>query len=373
MLRLIICILIINFTIQINAQTSTWNDTLDLNIDIPEEEWIDMVANSDGIHLIHQSIGNRIEYYRFDTQGNQESTTTIDTTLSESRFLSKIIEINSDLYISYKKGANILATRSINGGSSWTNLTPINLSGSTPHIANGLDFIADQTGLHLVYSSSSSSSQQAVYYNRYTFFSNQWTTLNELVPQTDPFRVESFPSIALAGDTVIISVVKRSQLTPWAGGPGALLTKERYNNVWNVEAGIDSNAHSSHIIVHGSKLHGFFFKNEVTRLDLYHANRNLSGGAWSSSTLLLQFAEPNLSEADRAISLSDTLHITTGYEKYRYWTGTSWSSPFAFTDDLKTYWPSISTSGNDVYVVWTGPKATNIKTIGPNEPFTVRF
>lgn len=353
-------IIIFSFTF-LNAQS--WNSTIDLGITHTGGDWIDLYVDHNGIHLIEQgTVGtgdDSLFYYRFDAKGVQQSSSFISLHDSESS-LSRIVGIDGDLYICYHDGNDIFTKRSTNGGTTWTSLTTIDIPGLATDIRE-VDVAIEADNLHLVYNINDFN---GAYYNRYNFDFSTWQVLNEDIPASDEFDYQSYPSIALDGDDVYVSYTNATWGNPIPGPLNAKVrVNQRINNSWSLLAGLDSSSTSSHIIALDGKLHAFYFYYvSSASWDLRHTYRDLSSGGWSSYTTLLNLAEPNISEVDRVITPDDSLHVTIGFEKHVAWKS-EWSDTFMFSNETITYWPSISSNGNDVYVAWSGSLSLTQKDI----------
>lgn len=140
-------------SIEILSQpSSSWNDIIDLNIDVISDEFadvMDLYVDRDGLHIIVQR-SNQLDYYLFSPTGSQIRSLVIDNNVTEDPRLSKITGYEENVYIVYKENDRIKTRLSTDAGVTWSaNISEILMNYP---FSNGLNLWTDADGLHLVYS-----------------------------------------------------------------------------------------------------------------------------------------------------------------------------------------------------------------------------
>ena len=59
------------------AQSSNWNDVIDLNLSVNDDDRIDLYTDEDGNHILVEN-GSTLKYYLYSSSGSQVRTYTID-------------------------------------------------------------------------------------------------------------------------------------------------------------------------------------------------------------------------------------------------------------------------------------------------------
>lgn len=128
-----------------------WNAAVNTTINEPNLYKLENFANKDGIHLVTQrySSTNSIMYYRLNSSGVVQTTTVIEAQ-GDAEFPS-IAGANDALYISYRRGNNIVTKKYNYSTSAWDQLQAITFSSQDNF--RGIDNVYDSRGLHLVFAS----------------------------------------------------------------------------------------------------------------------------------------------------------------------------------------------------------------------------
>ncbi|RMF55131.1 MAG: hypothetical protein D6748_15600, partial [Calditrichaeota bacterium] len=355
----LIFLLVITLIVIGLAQSSNWNNTINLNISVNSADRIDLYTDADGNHVIVQK-SNQLVYYLFSATGNQIRSTVIDNFTEDPR-LSQIAGWNGNVYISYKKGGNILTKKSSNAGSTWNDLQPITLPNST---SNGIDLWTDGSGLHIAYSAyDPNNSEYNTYYQRHPHEPNTlWQDFKQVTDLSGD--AGGFPSVTTSASRVHVAFTDGEYQDP-VGNHDLAKTRDRYNGSWQSSQQIFNDAARAMVIATSSKLHGFYY-DFVPGIgffyyDLYYINRDLGGASWSSPQLLQSYdVDPGVSPVDMAVTADDRLHIVSTDKQYRVWQN-GWSSVFNFTSDTYADNQQIAANSNDVYVIWIDDYNSTLK------------
>ena len=152
----------------------SWNNIVTTTINEPNLVQLDNFVNRDGIHIVVQNSNstNSIKYYRLNSLGAVQTTTTIET--SGGAEFPHIAGDNDHLFISYRLGNNIVTKKYIYSNGTWESQYPISLNN---HDCNSVDNAYDFRGLHIVFSEFDGSNSYKTHYYLYSSFypSNHFT------------------------------------------------------------------------------------------------------------------------------------------------------------------------------------------------------
>ena len=128
-----------------NLFAQGWNPIVTTGI--RDVERTDIFTNSSGIHILIETLGSDIIYYKLNSEGDVEKTETFETDGS----FPNIVGSNDKIFAIYKTGNNIRAKYSTDNGSTWiwnSNLDRL----TSDKDFNGVDAIYEETrGVHAVW------------------------------------------------------------------------------------------------------------------------------------------------------------------------------------------------------------------------------
>ncbi|MCK9424785.1 MAG: T9SS type A sorting domain-containing protein [Ignavibacteriaceae bacterium] len=348
-------ILILFITITSYIFSQGWNNTVTTTINEPNLVMMDVFSNKDGNHVIVQNSNstNSINYYLLNSSGEYIRSTTIET--SGNAEFPSITGDKDKVYLAYKLSSNLKISYSTNAGQNWTNLNPKAIGSNA---CNGVDIVYGENGVHVVYAML----DNLTYYETYYYFLNSshaWVDYKNVTDYNN-FVDGGKPTVAISSNRVHVS---------WSTSdnnyyPGAVLSRDRYYSTWQTpqiavegDWGAD-NSINERLVVSGTKLNLIYVKylNSGGLIGNYLAykTRDLSGTSWSSSSAISN----NLSgEYACNLAVSNNGNINLAFEddgiQHTYFNGSSWSSFYTLDENTEPYHPiGISTTGNDVYVLW---------------------
>jgi hypothetical protein len=359
--QLLFCLFLLLFiSVAAYAQSSNWNNAIDLNVTVNSADRIDLYTDADGNHVIVRK-SNQLVYYLFSATGSQIRSSVIDN-FSENPRLSRIAGWEGNVYISYKKSGTILTQKSTDAGANWDDLQDITLPNST---SNGLELWTDDNGLHIAYSAYDPNNYEYNTYYRmhpHTQPSN-WQDFKKV---TDEANVSGgFPSVTTSANRVHVAFTSGDYQDP-IYNRDITKTRDRYDGTWQGSQEIFDDAARSMVIATSSKLHGFYYDFVAGigqwYFNLYYRNRNLGSTNWSTAELLLVNAEPDYSAIDMAVSADDQLQVLYGrYDGvYNVWDD-GWGTPYTVTGQYGSYSQRIAANSNDIFLVWNDGSTINLR------------
>jgi hypothetical protein len=237
------------------SQYYNWNDIIDLNISVTNDDRIDLYTDRDGNHVIVQK-SNQLVYYLFSATGSQIRSSVRDNNVSEDPRLSKITGYQGKIYIVYKEGDYIKTQFSTDAGVNWsTGISEIELSDNT---VNGLELSANADGLHLVYAEySDDDSDFETFYRRVPHNDNEWTDIKQVTDETGV--TGGFPSVTTSPNRIHITFTSGNTTNP-ANNRGVSKTRDRDDGVWESSQQIYGDAARSMVAATSGKLNGFYYK-----------------------------------------------------------------------------------------------------------------
>lgn len=143
-----ILILILSMLIPLLISGQTWRSTIDLNISVDYDDFIDLYSNVDGNRVLWHD-GSQVKYYLFTYNGSQVRSSTIVSSINEYPKLARISGYLDTAHVSYKSGGYIYTKRSTNAGQSWSSMQTITMTEST---SNGMELWCDGDGFHIGWS-----------------------------------------------------------------------------------------------------------------------------------------------------------------------------------------------------------------------------
>ena len=145
----------------------SWNNIVTTTIYEPNLVQLDNFVNRDSIHVVVQNSNstNSIKYYRLNSLGAVQTTTTIET--SGGAEFPHIAGDNDHMFISYRLGNNIVTKKYNYSNGIWESQSPISLNN---HDCNSVDNAYDSRGLHIVFSEFDGSNSYKTHYYIYASF-----------------------------------------------------------------------------------------------------------------------------------------------------------------------------------------------------------
>jgi len=330
-----------------------WNSTIITSINEPNVEKMDLFTNKDGNHLLIKNTNGNIVYYNINFSGSVDNSKTI--TLESNGDFPNIVGSNDKIYAFYKAGDYIKFKYSTDGGASWNyNYQLDKYIGS--ELCNGIDAVYQNLkGVHLVYGIAQGNFE--TYYWRLTP-SDSWTD-SKNVSNYAGFPDGGSPSVAYSENRVHVSYNTNEFSEP---EPGMVITRDKYNGVWQTpQYALSTNDLSldEKLISKGNNLYLIYEKyiNGIPiRVDLAYKYRSLNGTSWSSETVI----ENSVPEISNIFSLTKTSNDKLqliylnhsdelNYKNYDgYWDNDYLIDTTPSLDALKV----MSNASNDLYVIW---------------------
>ena len=348
------------------GQGTNWRPTIDLQANMDIDDRIDLYVNQHGLHVIIQNANNLV-YCLFDpVTGELLQDQIRDDNVTEDPRISRIVGFGNSVYIIYKEGNRIKTQRSTDGGATWSTsaVDEISMANST---SNGMDAWINNDGIHLAYSQANSYYGYETWYRKYNFLIEEWEDQKEV---TDVSTLGGgLPSISVSSNRIHVTFTDGDYSFPPNGYEYAQsFTRDRLGSIWQDSQSLDDGSYNNYVIATNNELHGFYFHNGCAGVpppctgyyNLYYRNRPFYETTWSTQTLILELAEPQIAPLDMAITADDLLHIVPGNERYAYYDGATWyglyPNEWKFTDAQISWWPNIAASGNDVFIIWVEPR-----------------
>ncbi len=327
----------------------SWNNIVTTTINDPNLVQLDNFTNRDGIHIVVQNSNssNSIKYYRLNSLGVVQTTTTIET--SGGAKFPHIAGDNDHMFISYRLGNNVVTKKYNYSNGTWESQSPISLNNQD---CNSLDNAYDSRGLHIVFSEYDGFSSYKTHYYLYASFypSNHYVV-------NDAGDYWGTPSVALSSNKAHVGF--------HSYGYAKTKDKNLTNNSWESTQAVASADGNERVQSGCDKLFDFY---DVLVpgifVNLYVKERAINGNSWSSPQLLNYSVNPYLEGRLTSTVTSDgKTHIIydSGQIIHRSYicTTSSWSDEY----EVSNYYSSTKSSGlssvsNDLFVVWK-PKNDN--------------
>lgn len=265
-----------------------WNNVITTTINEPYLYALENFANKDGIHIVIQRMtsSNSIMYYKLNSSG-----TVLTTTIIESQGYAEFPSIagaNNALYISYRRGNNIITKRYNYLNGNWDQLQTISI-GSQDYF-RGIDNVYDERGLHLVFASGPYLHQDMkTRYYRYPPGSNNYTDFKDVSEQT---YEAAYPTVTLSANKVHVGF----------NDYGLPKTRDKnfITNTWeNIQQVYDDGFHNVHSVC--DKLFSFSWLYQGLPLSLFVKERNVGSTNWSNAFML-----------NYSVGYSDEGHVISG-------------------------------------------------------------
>jgi hypothetical protein len=225
---------------------------------------------------------------------------------------------------------------------------------------NQVDIIygKDDNALHMVWSTQDAGSDYKTYYRRLS--NDQWGSQENV---TDGSSVGGFPTVSTSLNRVHVSYNTGNSSDP-ATNLGEAKSRDKYVNTWQASQLVYSpQSFRERIHAGGSKLFDFYYQIEpglgqYTSI-LYAKNRDLNNSTWSLPIQLNYGADVyNIVSATNTSDSKTHITYTNSNIVYRNFNGTSWSSEFEIGSGFLS--PKISSTSNDLFVVWGGYGIDNV-------------
>lgn len=351
------------------ALSQTWNSTLTLNtssLNYSSSDMIDTYTNSDGIHIIvHQS--SKIHHYLYDNAGlhirHSER-----ASFTESPRRSRITGYDDKLYIVYKRGDYIYTQKSTNGGSSWsTSIDEIELDYST---VNGMEVVADENGVHIVWAEEQSTDHFETYYRKLTHTATSWGDFKNVTDYSG--HEGGAPSITTAPDInkIYVTYSDRDEDNPHGVYPPHIKFRIKSNTTWLTPETISGTwCWTACIITDNDDFNVFTYTATDNTggfihyaLQFQNRDRDYTSGSWTVVDYGLSgFHNAYVDEKyriDIAKTQNGLTHMVYQFGKYRDWDGSDLSDEYSL-NSLSPH--QISVSGDDVYCAWMYDDSGDLK------------
>jgi hypothetical protein len=144
------------------AQSVGWTDLMETDVTVADNNY-DIFTNGYGNHIIVQK-SDTLKYYKIDVEGDDVSSTNLETTSVVSPSISGDA---TNLYVVYRKGTEekIRTKYSSDGGTSWSYISDLNLSDSP----SSIECVFSKEKLHVTYQVGTT-----VYFTFYNTISENW-------------------------------------------------------------------------------------------------------------------------------------------------------------------------------------------------------
>jgi hypothetical protein len=321
----------------------SWNNIVTTTINEPNLVQLDNFVNRDGIHIVVQNSNstNSIKYYRLNSLGVVQTTTTIES--SGGAEFPHIAGDNDHMFISYRLGNNIVSRKYNYTTSSWDPLTSISLNN---HDCNSVDNAYDFRGLHIVFSEFDGSNSYKTHYYLYatTIPSNHFVV-------NDYADYLGWPTISLSSNKAHVGF--------HSDGYAKTRDKNLTNNSWESSQAVASADGNERVQSGCDKLFDFY---DVlvpgVIVNLYVKERDINGSTWSTPQLLNYSVHPYLEGRITSTITSDgKTHILYDSQQLLHrsynCSTSSWSDEYEVTSySGLTQSSGISAVSNDLYVVY---------------------
>lgn len=321
----------------------SWNNIVTTTINEPNLVQLDNFTNRDGIHIVVQNSNssNSIKYYRLNSLGVVQTTTTIET--QGGAEFPHIAGDNDHIFISYRLGNSIVTKIYNYSNGTWAAQYPISLNNQD---CNNVDNAYDSRGLHIVFSEYDGFSSYKTHYYLYaSFYPSNHYVVNDYADYS------GWPTISLSSNKAHVGF----------HSDGYVKTRDKNltNNSWESTQAVASADGNERVQSGCDKLFDFY---DVLVpgifVNLYVKERAINGNSWSSSQLLNYSVNPYLEGRLTSTVTSDgKTHIIydSGQIIHRSYncTTSSWSDEY----EVSNYYSSTKSSGlssasNDLFVVW---------------------
>ncbi len=256
-----ILIIVLIFSGALIAQS--WNNIVTTTINEPNLVQLENFANRDGVHVVVQNSNsaNSIKYYRFNSSGVVQTTTTIET--QGGAEFPNIAGDNNHLFISYRLGNNVVTKKYNYSNSTWEAQYPITLNNQD---CNSIDNAYDSRGLHIVFSEFDGSNS---YKTNYYLYATTVPSNNFVVNNYADYL--GWPTITLSSNKAHVGFHSE----------GYVKTRDKnlINNSWeSIQSVYDNGFHNVHS--GGDKLFSFSWVYQGLPLSLYVKERNVGSTTW---------------------------------------------------------------------------------------------
>lgn len=337
--------------------SQNWNNVVQTSIpynDFGIETGIDQFANRDGINVLVDYY-SYLKYYLINSSGSTIRTYTFENQAVE--FIS-IDGDNDKIYVVYKLGNQIKTRKSTNAGQNWTSVADISIGSNN---CNHIDVVfgKDDNSLHVVWATQDAGSDYKTYYRKLAS-NDQWSTQEDV---TDGSLVGGFPTVSTSLNRVHVSYNTGNSSDP-ATNLGEAKSRDKYVNTWQASQLVYSPQSFRERIHAGNlKLFDFYYQlqpgeGQYTSI-LYVKNRDLNNPTWSLPIQLNYGADVyNIVSATNTSDSKTHITYANGNIVYRNFNGASWSSEFEIGSGFLS--PKISSTSNDLFVVWGGYGIDNV-------------
>ena len=341
-----------------------WNQIVTTTIIDPVKT--DIFTNSSGIHILIQTYGNDIVYYKLNSAGDVEKTVPLETSGSFPSF-PNIIGSNDKIYAVYKTVNNnnidvIRVKYSTDNGSSWIwnpNLDRL----TSDKFCNGVDAVYEPNyGVHTVWGLRDSDPNFETYYYRLNTV-HSWVEPKTVTDASEaPYGGN--PSVTVSPNRVHVSF--NTDATTNDYGIGDVKTRDKFNGNWQTPQPVVSGSEQSvdeRLLVRGDYLYLFyncFISGNPN--DLRFRTRNVNTTGWSGFTTIESGTLFDFEDSfEITKTTNDYIHLI--YKKfiqfqgwnytYKYYDGTSWSTPYSFDDyAINGRQIGLSSVSNDLFCTW---------------------
>ncbi len=316
-----------------------WNNVVTTTINETNLYALENFANKDGINVVIQrnTSSNSIVYYRLNSSG-----TVLTTTVIESQGYAEspsIAGANNALYISYRRGNNIITKKYNYSSGNWDPQQTITF-GAQDYF-EGVDNVYDSRGLHLEYASGPYEQQDMkTKYYRYPPDTYNFTDYKDVSEQT---YEAARPTVTVSANKVHVGFNN--------GGEKKTRDKNLITNTWENIQQPFSGMDGDHFVHTGcDKLFSLSLDYQGLVSYLYVKERNVNSTNWSN--------ELQLSSAEQQVVGTNTydtkIHILFTKDEliHRYYDcSTGWSNEEQIFDEY-CYYFDISSTSNDLFAVF---------------------
>lgn len=320
-----------------------WNNVVSTTINETNLYALESFANKDGIHIVIQRMTstNSIMYYRLNSSGTLLTTTVIEPQAYGE--YPSIAGANDALYISYRRGNNIITKKYNYSTGYWDQLQTITF-GSQDYFS-GIDNVYDIRGLHLVFATGPYNHQDMkTKYYRYPPGLYNYTDYKDVSEQT---YEAAYPTVTVSLNKVHVGFNDY--------GSAKTRDKNLITNTWeNIQQPFEVGIHNVHTGC--EKLFSFSWFYQGLPLSLYVKERDVNSILWSDAFMLnYSVGYSDEKHVISATNTSDTrVHILYPASNliHRYYDCNSgWSNEEYIYNNVINFY-DISSSSNDLYLVF---------------------
>jgi len=316
-----------------------WTSVIPTTINEQNLIKLETITNRDGIHVVTQNTNgsNSVKYYKLNSSGSVLNSTIIETQAGAQ--FPNIAGDNSNIYISYRLGENLITKKYNYSSNSWDPMTPIDLDNQG---CTGVDIAYNSRGLHLVYSDGAPETH-------YYLYSGNDPTSHQVVSDQGN-DIGEYPTITLSENKVHVSFNYNYAKTR---------DKNLATNVWeNTQTVVSSGSAFERLFAGYNKLFNFYHTFGLGITTLKVKERDHSATYWPSSSFQLNYSVNNFQEGlvSSANTFDHNTHIIYDDEAMVHriynFSSDSWSNESIIPNTGLTQSFGISSAGDDVFLIY---------------------